>query len=606
MIEHLIAGRSAYFHSRKRRLSQDAIERLFRSLRAQAASPSQNLFKLVREPLGDALCSAICFSFERPVAFLDEEADAIERIFGFLLIVEKGDYIAVVKTALDIPSSFRTQFLGKLATDRVEQAIAREDAVFEQLRLKNMSTSKLALRTKSFEASDLQNTVPTASANRFVAQGYRVRLPDGSYTATPSTGRISSRADRAGHAALVGWTSAIIDLLDAEPAPGAAFIRNFARPLDLDAIPPNTRPTFVAVDVASLAETLLDTDSGLRLVEERGGVPTELGRAEIGAILQTLDESFLIKRASGQLQVRTTDARTEIGRLRIGKTRISLQKLALPCLAQVKVESRGFPLGGDPDAQALARYIDRKDLFAVLFNDIALAYVDGALFRDEALVGGGEDFLRHLVAAPGLAAATSEKGSFEAGQARFTDQSVFHLVADGIAHDSNILICDDLGDEWADFIGLTTNTSPHMVSFYHAKHGARSLGASPFHEAIGQALKNLGRMTLAPDAMPAKYASWNEPYRNAGATTAISRLMRGGTQAEIEAEVAAVRAAPDLVKRVYIVTSSLSRADVARTFAHAATGTPPPAHFIQLYWLLTTYFAACVEMGAVGYVVCQP
>src|SRR3546814_4344192 len=82
-----------------------------------------------------------------------------------------------------------------------------------------MSTSKLALRSKSFEASDLQNTVPTASANRFVAQGYRVRLPNGSYSATPSTGRISSRSDRAGHIELVAWTSAIIDLLGSDPVP---------------------------------------------------------------------------------------------------------------------------------------------------------------------------------------------------------------------------------------------------------------------------------------------------------------------------------------------------------------------------------------------------
>src|SRR3546814_11555247 len=86
-----------------------------------------------------------------------------------------------------------------------------------------MSTSKLALRSKSFEASDLQNTVPTASANRFVAQGYRVRLPNGSYSATPSTGRISSRADRAGHIEPVAWTSAIIDLLGLDPVPTAAF-----------------------------------------------------------------------------------------------------------------------------------------------------------------------------------------------------------------------------------------------------------------------------------------------------------------------------------------------------------------------------------------------
>lgn len=87
MIEHLTHGRAAYFHSRKRRLSQDAIEQLFRTLRTHAPERSRNFFKLVRSPVGDALCSAICFSFERPVSFLDDEAGAIERVFGFLMIV---------------------------------------------------------------------------------------------------------------------------------------------------------------------------------------------------------------------------------------------------------------------------------------------------------------------------------------------------------------------------------------------------------------------------------------------------------------------------------------------------------------------------------------
>src|SRR5690606_9195594 len=144
-----------------------------------------------------------------------------------------------------------------------------------------------------------------------------------------------------------------------------------------------------------------------------------------------------------------------------------------------------------------------------------------------------------------------------------------------------------------------------MVSFYHAKHGNRSLGASPFHEAVGQAMKNLGRMPLAADTMPPKYASWAAPYRNDGVTTAISRLMRGGDQAAIEAGVGSVREAHDLEKRVFIVASSLSRADVAAAFTAAAGGTPPSAHFVQLYWLLTNYFSACTEMGATGYVVCQ-
>src|SRR3546814_2770837 len=87
----------------------------------------------------------------------------------------------------------------------------------------------------------------------------------------------------------------------------------------------------------------------------------------------------------------------------------TLFRSLLPAIEQVRIEDRALALGDDPNAMPLARYIDRKDLFTVLFDDITLAYVDGTLFRDEALVGGGENFLRHLIAEPLLAGATSEK-----------------------------------------------------------------------------------------------------------------------------------------------------------------------------------------------------
>src|SRR3546814_21053572 len=105
-----------------------------------------------------------------------------------------------------------------------------------------------------------------------------------------------------------------------------------------------------------------------------------------------------------------------------------------------------------------------------------------------------------------------EKGVFANDQQSFSGGSVFQIVVDRIAEDCNILICDDLGDEWADFIGLSTDGSPNMVSFYHAKHGIRSLGASPFHEAVGQALKNLGRMPLAAEIGRAACRERGCPY----------------------------------------------------------------------------------------------
>ena len=108
------------------------------------------------------------------------------------------------------------------------------------------------------------------------------------------------------------------------------------------------------------------------------------------------------------------------------------------------------------------------------------------------------------------------------------------------------------------------------------------------------------------EAMEAKYVYWETPYRAAGAVTAIRRMIRGGGRLEIERRIEEVRYAPDLLKRVYIVTSSLSRAQVEAAFTAAAAGEPPPGHLVQLYWLLMSYFSACAEVNVIGYVLCQP
>lgn len=606
MIDHLEIAQSGYFHLRKRRLSNDAINRLFTSLRAQARQPSQNLFRADRIALEGARYSAICFSHLRDVSFLAPEANAVERVYGYVLIVEHGPYIAVFKSGLDLPSAFKTAHLGKVANERIERAIAQHDAVFEKLRLRNMSISPLALRSKSLEARDLENTVAISSASRFIPQAYSVRREDGVYSATPTTGRISRRADRAGVEATVTWAIQISELLQADDGEVSGFIRNFARPIELTALSADVRPTFVGIDTIGLANALYSADDGVRLIREGANGVEELQQAEAEAVLAALEPAFPVVRSRRTHEVRAEDGVTPIAVLRIGATRIGLRGLDLPLIADISVESRSQPLGEDDNAVSLSRYLDQENLFTILFSDLALAYIDGALFRDEALVGGGAALLAHLRVDPSLAHTTSEKGDFAVGQVEFAQDCVFRSVVDTIADGDDVLLCDDLGDEWADFIGVRTQSSPKMISFYHAKHGIQSLSASAFHESVGQAIKNLGRMGLPADMLPNKLAGWSNQYRSNGVQTDIARMIRGGTPQQIAEKLDAVRAAPDALQRVFIVTSSLSRAQVEGVLADVAQGTAPSPHFVQLYWLLMSYFSACVEMGVRGYVVCRP
>ena len=606
MIEHLNVARSAYFFQRKKRLSGVVIDKLFRALRSNTITPSQNLFCTDRVAYDGTLYSAICFSFARSPAFLDNEARAIERVFGFLMVIEKGDLVAIVKAGLDLPSSFKSEYLDRIHDERVERAIARNDAVFEKLRLKNMSTSKLALHSKTLEARDLENTVSMSSASRFVPQAYRVRRPDGSYSATPSTGRISIRADRAGYQEIVSWAGGIMELLANDEGEISPFIRNFARPLRLSAIPSGVSPTYVAVDAPGLADVLFAVERSIRLVRKEKGGFVEMTKAEIDCLVCEFDRSFAVRPLESGLGIYDPDSLAHIGAIKMGKTRISLSNFMLPSVAGIFVEDLTLQGNSGQDRKSLARYLDREDLFTVLFSDFSLVYIGGVLFRDEALLGGGMNFLRHLHVESELAHTTSEKGCFTNGQHTFSDKSVFRAVVDKIAHGDDVLLCDDLCDEWADFIGINTISRPATVSFYHAKHGDVSLGASAFHASVGQAMKNLGRMSLPSEAMPTKYKSWDAMYCNNKSVTAISRIVRGGERKDIEGKIEEARNAPDLLKRVFIVTSSLSREQVKAAFTAAAGGHPPSAHFVQLYWLLTSYFSACVEIGAIGYVVCQP
>lgn len=620
-VTDLAIASAAYFYRRKKRLTAAAVTRLFKDLRDSARNSSRDLFRQIREELHGCTYSAICFSYERRPGFLDGSVDVWDRVYGFLLLVERGDYVALFRAGLDVTASFKSAYLARTDRARVESAVATTDAIFERIRVQSTSPSQQALRAKTLEANNLENAMPMASASRYFTQAYSVRRHDGHVSATPSTGRIARRGDRGDHELAVIWAATVIDELSAPADDVAAFIRNFARRLDLDALPATTKPIVFAVNVPQLTDALLGEEQMLRLVRLSGPdepddvgdvangngdgpVYEELGAVETEAVLSLLDQPFAVR--LGRRHYGIKQGQASIGSLRIGKTRISIRSFELAAILGIEVENREAPLGEDPNRRPLARHIDRENLFTILFDDPALAYVEGELFRDETLLDGGASFLRHLVPTQSLEATNSEKGVFAVGQTEFSDTSVFRKIVDDIAAADDVLVCDDLGDEWADFIGINAQARPPSINFYHGKSGDVSLSASAFHDAVGQAEKNLGRLNLPPASLAAKYQSWLLNYVNGGVQTAISRIVRGGTVNDIARKIDAVRVAPDVVKRVHIVTSSLSKAQVEVTFQNIANGTRPSAHFVQLYWLLMAYFSACSEMGAVGFVICRP
>ena len=108
MIDDLRVAKTANFYSLTRMLSNAAVDDLFTRIRA-----------------GQRIRDRIC---------------------GFVLLVEHRNHVAVFKSKLELPASFSTRYLGRVSAERIDLAVARRDAVFEKIRLRNMSLSKHVMR----------------------------------------------------------------------------------------------------------------------------------------------------------------------------------------------------------------------------------------------------------------------------------------------------------------------------------------------------------------------------------------------------------------------------------------------------------------------------
>lgn len=604
MIDELQASKSCYFYRQKAPITKVAITELFRDIRKAQTSPSNNFFSFIRQPHGASIWSALCFQFDKVPAFLPGTKGVIDRVTGYLLIVEHRDYVAIFKSQIDIPPDFSKRYLQRIGAQDVDRGLTSKDSVFARVRLRHMTLSRFALRSKTLEGENLQNNVGMASSARFAPLGYSFTEEDEHFSTTPRTGRISLRADRAGYLELVDYACRIIERL--QPRPGrpssSPFLAAFARPLELSDLTAN--PTQFAVDTAILGQAIFD-DKIIRLVKRDGMGYRELPKAEVDLILTELTDILRVaKNAHGKLLVSQPVTGLEVGEIAINKTRIALKRLSLPLLADVYVEDTHFALGADDNRAPLKQFIDKQDTFIVLFDQPKFAYLDGSLYQDDTLVNGGTQFLGYLFGNAELATVTDEKGSFTAAHRTFDPNSTFGAVLSTIAREDDVIVCDDLGDEWADFVGFRTDPASPRVTFYHAKHGELTLGAGAFHISVSQAIKNLGNLTLPAPAMSKKFTRWGRLYSNNNVRTGIQRTCRG-TSADLKTAVEICRNAPHTSKRVAIVTSSLSKAAVEQTFRDIEAGNTPSPYFVQLYWLLSSFFAACTEVGAFGCVICQ-
>lgn len=262
-------------------------------------------------------------------------------------------------------------------------------------------------------------------------------------------------------------------------------------------------------------------------------------------------------------------------------------------------------------------YLNRLQAFRLVTATPGVIYAHGNFYRPRLPLWGspsteGVDLLKVFHPDPSLSALSSEKGSrcrprgvgWERGS---LFDAIDHVgTEDGLSPDDkfDLLVCDDMGTEIADFIAASTATP--RIAFIHAKvRKARGkTTATAFQEVSAQATKNLAWSHPFSESTIPSLLQWNNPWTLHPVGTVKRRIRRGPRDAEaLWSTMYSILRDPASSREIWIV---LGGGFSHREFEKERLKPYPRPELVQLFFLLQSTWAAVSSVGATLRVYCPP
>jgi hypothetical protein len=522
--------------------------------------------------------SFLCFRTSRRVPFL-LSTPLSEVRYGFLLLIERRGHLAVFHrgaTGFDDPLVKSSRPVSRSRLTHIWSTAAR----YQKFTTRRMTIAKQDLRGASYEADDLEMALIPALAARSILQSIRMDSPQhGVVAVTPSTGRVQRSAGKTDIGGLLHFVDLTIDGLAVQH--DSEFLKAFPEPVELAGMPVSVVPTGLLFDISTLHELLCTPDRPYTLRADAGKAAPEV-------LMESLSE-VLNLRTNGNEWEAINQTGHVLGQLKKLKHAYKITAVA----------AQGYFLRShEGDERPLDQWLQLYGAYSLCFSDSDYFYSDDKLYRKAGFAREIATVSRHLIGQQSLDNARSEKGPsrYPPGATNFAADSIFRILETSLSVNDRFLWCCDLGDEWADYIGLGSSE----VTFYHCKSGRPTSGASSFQIVIGQALKNLSRVKFRRDEVVRKIAASRQ--RSQWGATQIPLLARSvGGWNGFENELLAAIEGPTMRWQVAIVVTALSKSGFE---AEARQGRPTP-HFVQLVWLLSAFISACRERDAHPLLYCR-
>lgn len=482
----------------------------------------------------------------------------------------------------------------------------REGCYLTSVALRNADPGLTVVRGRAISAVDIDATAPAFDDHAFVcstAYGYSAWRPKADSAEFKrirryvgfGSGKVSDLTGKwVPFTEYLAWLEEIRSVL-ASSTSGLPTFRRYASAAD---VPADPSPVSVLLDLGEIRDRYLTVGSA----EVPGDQPME-----IDELCQQVENGSCSMAANG----RQCSVSIEFDRER---GRYSLRSPELDALYY----------SPDPDQrEGLIQYLNASQSIRVIPKSPGMFYTEGQFYRPLIRFGpeyddGKMGVLRTLVPIGRLAEVASEKGTkCLARGAGWEPGCLFHLIDTlGVGCDlagyfagTEILVCDDMGDESADFIlvqAVRAEPGRRRVAFVHAKSRATAsfYSASDLQDVCSQAVKNLGELALFGDSRADRQRKWARRWSSGQVEGYVARrIRRAQRQASVWEDIRRSIRDPTAEREVWLVLGRiLSKARLEEELTKAQ----PHTAAVQAAYLLFSTLTATASGGARLRVFCSP
>jgi hypothetical protein len=378
------------------------------------------------------------------------------------------------------------------------------------------------------------------------------------------------------------WVTTIASELD-DKREASRLFKRFSAPID---VPTDPAPLNILLDTAELNSVFLDEN----------GVELDLDEIDVCADITELERPEEGFRHSFKTTVSGNEIEIFI-RFDAEREKYILASAALDKITEQRI---GRTI-------TLTKRLNQKQAFRIIPATPGVVYAHGQFYSIELNLGAssaGSILLDLLTGIPQLNTMATEKGEAEGTFANWPDGSVFNLIDSELRPNANRkifgdrfegLVCDDLGDEIADFIAI--NEQQEQIAFIHAKTNQKGskLAASALYDVCGQAVKNLIYLRFGTTALPGSSGKWNNDWKEDDHKVQ-SRIRFGPeTAAEFRKTVLGLLQAPNTRREVWLVLGNLLSREAMG--AKIRKGSKDPS-LLQAFYLIMSTYSACKSVGA--------